>query len=64
MGGNILTERIITKSEEYEIGKATIQARRMLFEPNRNDEDRLNNAVLYLNVAIGLCDKVRKRWEG
>ena len=54
--------KIITKDEQVLFFKALTKARRASDEPNRTDEDRLKNMELYLNIAFGICGRVRERW--
>jgi hypothetical protein len=54
--------KIITQSEWNDISDALYRVRKAHNTPNRADEERLKDMELYLNVALGLCGKVRERW--
>ena len=63
MGGNILNEKAITLDEWNSISDALYYVRKSHNALYQTDEERLKNMELYLNVAIGLCGAIRKRWE-
>lgn len=53
----------IDKAREYEKSDALYYVRKSMNRVGVDDEKRLKDMELYLNVALGLCGKIRERWE-